>query len=218
MSAPIPNEHLRISNEQLSCQPDLDSLFCHQLQSTAKEFGFQALLLFEKCDAKCKETIGLPEDFQSGGAYLQTCRPYGKFVRQVKAEPGCTITLTVENYLQLYAFFVIKWPLVLSQLTASSASMSSGTEWIRAGKNLKFLHHGQCVYSCNLGSDLRLAATAGSKKNGTDDYEIGLVIFRGDFEMELPLSTVTKLFSDSQAYHFIFEQYKKLQSKQSVVA
>lgn len=220
MSRPIPSEHLRVANETLSCRPDVDAILSHQLQSTASEYGFQALLVFKKCEKDFLETIGpSSEDFPSGlgAAYLQSCKPYTKFVKHSKADVGCKTILTIENYLNLYSFFVLKWPLVLNQLTATSSSMSSGKEWIRIGKNLKFFHNGQCTYSCTLGGDLKLTATAGSKKNGTGDYEIGLFLCRAggdDSQFELPVSTVTKLFSDTEAYHFILEHYKRMQSAQ----
>jgi len=215
MSPPVPSEHLRIANETLSCRPDADAIISHHLQSTANEYGFQALLVFKKCEKDFLETIGPSDDFQSGGcAYLQSCKPYTKFVKHSKAEPGCKMTLSIQNYLNLYSFFSIKWPLVLNQLTATSNCMSSGKEWVKIGKNLKFFHNGQCTYTCTLGDDLKLTATAGSKKNGSGDYEIGLFLCRDDSQFELPVSTVTKLFSDTEAYHFIFEHYKRVQSIQ----
>ena len=218
MSLPVPNDHVHVSNEKLSCFPDIQSILCHQLQSTANEHGFQAILLFEKSERDFRETLGELGDVRENSVFLQTSRPYTKFVKQSLAEPGCSMTLSVENYLNLYSFFALKWPLVLNKLTATSNSMSSGKDWVRVGKNLKFLHHGRCVYSCTLGDDLQLTATASSKKNGTGDYELGVVISRGDSEYELPLSTVTKLFGETEAYHFIFEQYKARQGRQSVAA
>jgi len=207
MSQTIPSEHLQVSNEVLSILPNKESTLCHYLSSSANEYGLQALIVFETGKAKLEKLLGSCENVQANTVFLQTCKPYAKFVPHDKAEFFCTIS--IDDYLSLYSFFLLKWPQVLSKITATINSMISGTDWIRITKTLRFRQNGSCSYTCNLGIDFSLAANASCKENGSGDYEIGVTIVKGKSNFELPLTTATKLFSDVEAYHLIYNHYKK---------
>lgn len=213
MNVPVSIENVRLSNESFSCEPDGKSVIFHQLHSSSTEYGFQCMIVFEANEAQVAEAVGDTNSGKANTVYFQITKPYTKFAKQSKAEEGCCLEVSVDNYLDLYCFFASKWPLVLNQLCATLNSMKTGTDLIRIAKNLKFLHHGECNYQCTLGDDLHLTAKASSKKSSKNEFEVGVVISKPGFgHLELPLSTVTKLFNDTEAYHFLYQKYKGRQA------
>jgi len=203
-------EAATISNERLVNVPDLASPLCHQLASTAIDGGFQSIIIFAK-KKRYSEMAGLPADstFSDNTCFLQTTEPYQTFVKQRDAPRGHFLNVSVQNYLSMYSFFHAKWPLVCSKLMSNANAMIEGSGWISLATNLSFAEHGKSVYTCTLATDLHLEAIVYSREV-SDKTKIFLEvkISKGSLSMQLPLTTVTKLFSDASAYHAIQERYK----------
>lgn len=201
---------VKVTNEHLSCLPRKGAILLHSLASSAVEEGFQSAIVFDK-RTRVPASLGLPEitDAEDLTCFIQVSPCYQHFVKYRDAADDSKIVLTVQNYLDIYAFFNFKWPSVASKLLAYASDMRAGTDWVQLTKNLSFLSNGTCNYSATLGDDLILTASVDSRtaQSSGGDFTFVVAVAKNDRVLKLPLGTVTKMFGDIQGYKHIEKMY-----------
>lgn len=200
---------IKVTNEHLACLPGKGAVLLHGLASSAVEEGFQAIIIFDK-SVKIPPSLGLPDarDLTHSTCFLQVSPCFQHVVKYCDTPEDRKMAISVQNYLDLYAFFHSYWPKVTSQLLALGNDMRSGTDWVQLSKNLSFLSNGTCNYSATVGKDLTFTASLDSKTaKNCSDFTFVVSISKKDKVLRLPLATVTKLFGDIHGYKHIETMY-----------
>ena len=208
-------DSVRLSEESFSNTPSSGLALLHRMASTHNECGFQALLIFDS-SARLPDSYRVdPVIVEDLSCHLLVCSPMDTFYKPETVPDHFKMTMSIENYLDLYAFIHCKWPSVLAQMIKNASCMADGKEWVRIKPYLLFLNDGVCQYKALLGPDLIFFASIDSQnvvKTSTPgknckDFIVQVSIQKGNQTFNLPLSTVSKLFSNTEAYQHIQSAY-----------
>jgi len=206
-------DNVHVSEECFSNTPSSSCVFLHRMLSTHNDCGFQALLVFDST-AHIPDGVSLaPMIVEDLTCHLQVCPPMDTFYKAASVPDHLKMTISIENYLDLFAFIHCKWPNVLAQMIKNASSMAEGNNWVRIKPYLLFLNDGICHYKALLGPDLSFCASVNSQNivnkgaGGKDEFIVQINIMKKDQTLNLPLSTISKLFSNIEAYQHIHTAY-----------
>lgn len=212
---------LKLREEKLENVPLSTPVISHSLESSSNSGGLQCIAVLDPRQpfAAC---LGLPDHktVAPNTCFLQVSEPLEMFKPQEKADPDKTLVLSFEDYLQLYAFFLQRWPVVCGKLMEQTGGMQDPEIWVSFADNLHFLGLGFCRYSARLGEDLRFKAETKVKEVKCNQLVfLEASVGKGENSVVLPLDTAVKLFAKADGYHALRAIYKKggspLQMQQS---
>jgi len=183
--------------------------------STHNDCGFQAMLIFDSA-ARLPDSYRVdPVIVEDLSCHIQVCPPMDTFYKPSTVPDHFKMTMSIENYLDLFAFIHCKWPSVLAQMIKNASCMADGQEWVRIKPYLLFLNDGVCHYKALLGPDLIFSASIDSQNvvktstpgKASKEFIVQVSIKKKDQILNLPLSTVSKLFSNTEAFQHIQTAY-----------
>lgn len=191
--------------------PDCTALIVHGLGSTANDGGLRTVLSFDKKPILV-DHLGLPTQLEDYNllAFVQVCDHQVSFVEHKLASKK--MTMSVNDYLGVYQFFLSHWSLVSSKLLHQVQAMRDSSLGIRLENNLTFHSNGTSSYKARVGEEVFVLARIHSQDSVADRIYVKLE--KGNSQLELPLSTTVKLFSDPGAYDILQKlAYKPLSKK-----
>ena len=212
---------LLLREEKLENVPLSTPLISHGLESSLNSGGVQCIAVLDsrKPFAAC---LGLPDhkSVASNSCFLQVTDPLELFKPQCEADAAKTLEFSLEDYLQLYAFFLQRWPVVCGKMMEQTGGMQDPETWVAFADNLHFMGLGFCRYSARIGEDLRFRAETKFKEvKGKQLVFMEAAVGRGEKSVLLPLDTCVKLFAKPDGYHALRAAYKTtrphLQTQQS---
>ena len=200
-----------LSNEKLSNEP-LDAIvLSHSLGSLSNVGGFQCLVVLD-ASQPFPPSLGLPSHncVAENTCFLQVTSPYEVFQPQRQADENRCLEVTLEEYLNLFAFFLQRWPMVHAKMGATVRDMQKRDAWVSASNHVKFMSVGRCSYTVTIGANLGFRAEATMDKEKGD----GAFFFRAELikdgkSVPLPLDTCRRLFAAEEDFALLSSMYKK---------
>jgi len=200
---------LYLKEEKIENVPKDPHLLAHSMLSVANSGGMQCIIVLNP-EKPFAEVLGLPDHktVARNTCFLQVTNPFEPFLPQCEAEQ--CLVLDLESYLSLYAFFLRRWSVVCSKMTAQAGAMLKQDTWVPASDNLHFIGHGYCRYSAKISDDLLIQAQTNLETSkGKDRIFLRAVLNQGGKILNLPLDTCCSLFAKPDAYFALSKMYKK---------
>ena len=189
-------------------------VFAHRILSNHDESGFHALLIFDGKSPLPEGASLDPMIVEDYSCHIQISPPMDIFYKHSAVPDHLKMSMTIENYLDLYTFVHCRWPNVFAQMVKSAQSMISGKDWIRINPRLVFLNDGVCNYRVLLGKDLIFSASIDSKnviKKATEESPIEFFVQASlqinEKKLDIPMATIAKLFQEIDTYQHIKTAY-----------
>jgi len=203
---------LFLREEKIENVPQDPSLLAHSLESLGNSGGFQCIVIFD-AGKPFADNLGLPnhKTVARNTCFLQVTRTFETFLPQSDADQR--MVLDLESYLNLYAFFLARWPIVCSKMTAQAEAMLKKDTWVLASDNLHFIGPGCCCYSAKIAENLLFQAQTNIEvQKGKERIFLRALLNKGGETLFLPLETCCSLFAKPEAYWALSKRYKKERS------